>query len=72
MTEVLAFALAACAAGQATCRHDVAPHGVMVYVCDVLPESAHTQRLAETAWSGSLVIRGRPHHFHVAARCHDS
>lgn len=72
MIEIFALALAACASGDATCRHEVVPHGVMVYVCDIIPEGAHTQAIAETAWSGSIVIRNRPHHFHVAARCHDS
>jgi hypothetical protein len=71
MSEVLALALAACISGDATCRHDLTPHGVIVYVCGVLPPGAHTQSLAETAWTASVLIAGRPHHYHVAARCHN-
>ena len=68
MSEVLALALAACVSGDATCRHDLTPHGVNVYVCDVFPQS---QQLADKAWSHSVIIAGRPHHFHVAARCQE-
>jgi len=70
IAQLLAWALAACIDGRATCRHDVLPNGIEnIYICgatrpdrDMLPDATWSSYLR--TYDGIVAI-------HIAGRCHE-
>jgi len=67
---MLAWALAACVDGRATCRHEVLPNGVEnLYICGAIRKDR--EMLPDATWSAYLRTYDGVVAIHIAGRCYE-
>ena len=67
---MLAWALAACIDGRATCRHEVLPNGIEnIYVCGAIRPDR--QQLPDATWSAYMRTYDGIVAIHIAGRCYE-
>lgn len=71
ISTMLAWALAACIDGRATCRHEILPDGVEnIYICGAFREDQGT--LPDASWSAYIRTRYGVVAIHIAGRCYQT